>query len=83
MATTSLKLSDSLKKRTAQAAKRMGISTHAFMVEAIEKAASGVESQSEFIARGLANGARAKRTGKYVSADRVLAGLERQLKAAR
>ena len=83
MHTTSLKLSDQLKKRTTKAAKRMGLTAHAFMVEAIEEAAYGVESKDEFIARGLASAANARRTAKYVTAEKVLAKLERRLKKAK
>jgi predicted transcriptional regulator len=39
LTTTSLKLPDDLKKRAANVAGQLGISTHAFMVTAIEQAA--------------------------------------------
>ena len=42
MATTSLKLPDELKERAAKAAQELGISPHAFMVDAIRHAADAV-----------------------------------------
>lgn len=39
--------------------------------------------QAEFIARGLRSRDEAKRTGSYVDADDVVAGLQRKLDAAR
>lgn len=39
--------------------------------------------QTEFIARGLRSRDEAKRTGDYVDADDVVAGLQRKLEAAR
>jgi Arc/MetJ-type ribon-helix-helix transcriptional regulator len=39
--------------------------------------------QSEFVARGLRSRDEAKRTGDYLDADDVVAGLQRKLDAAR
>ena len=39
--------------------------------------------QAQFIARGLRSRDDAKRTGDYIDADNVLAGLQRKLNAAR
>ncbi|MDB5806252.1 MAG: prevent-host-death protein [Betaproteobacteria bacterium] len=39
--------------------------------------------QGEFIRRGLASRDEARRTGKYISADTVLRGLDAKLKKAR
>ena len=49
MSTTSLKLSDDLKQRAVSAATSQGISTHAFMVNAIEQAAKAAEYRANFI----------------------------------
>lgn len=49
MITTSLKLSDDLKDRAVQAAQSQGVSTHAFMVDAIERAAAAAESRANFV----------------------------------
>ncbi len=39
--------------------------------------------RQEFIARGLASAARSRKTGKYVSADKVIRKLARKLVEAR
>jgi predicted DNA-binding protein len=49
-ATTSLKLSEELKQRTVMAAKNQGLSTHAFMLKAIDQAAKNVELRTRFFA---------------------------------
>jgi predicted transcriptional regulator len=49
MSTTSLKLSEEIKQRAAMAAEELGISPHAFMVEAIRQAADAVEQRAQFI----------------------------------
>ena len=49
MTTTSLKLSDDLKKRAASAARELGVSPHAFMVAAIEQAAIANEQRLDFV----------------------------------
>lgn len=56
MSTTSLKLSDELKQRTAAAAAKRGVSPHAFMVQAIEQAATAAEQRADFVSE--ANAAR-------------------------
>ena len=71
MATTSLKLPDSLKKRTAQAAKRRGMSTHAFMIEAIEKASGAAETREKFLADAVIARRSTVSTGKGYDADDV------------
>ncbi|WP_306394826.1 CopG family ribbon-helix-helix protein [Telluria beijingensis] len=49
MSTTSLKLPDELKQRVINAAQELGISPHAFMVDAIRQAAHAVEQHSTFV----------------------------------
>jgi predicted transcriptional regulator len=49
MTTTSLKLPEALKQRATQAAQQLGISPHAFMVSAIEQAATATEQRARFI----------------------------------
>jgi len=51
MSTTSLKLPDELKQRAANAARELGISPHAFMVDAIRQAAHAVELRATFVAQ--------------------------------
>lgn len=70
MSTTSLKLPDDVKQLAIAAAKLRGVSTHAFMVEAIQAAASAEKHRAEFVAEAVAARANALRTGKgYASAD--------------
>jgi predicted transcriptional regulator len=54
MSTTSLKLSDELKQRAVAAALKKGMSTHAFMVQAIERAATVAESRASFMSEAQA-----------------------------
>lgn len=49
MSTTSLKLPDELKLRAVNAAQELGISPHAFMVDAIRQAAHAVEQRAAFV----------------------------------
>jgi predicted transcriptional regulator len=51
MSTTSLKLADELKQRAAEAARRAGITPHAFMVAAIEQATTAAEARARFVAQ--------------------------------
>lgn len=76
MTTTSLKLSDDLKNRAASAAHELGISPHAFMVSAIEQAATATEQRMRFIADGRAARQEMLDTGKGLDADEVHAFLK-------
>lgn len=71
MSTTSLKLPDKLKKRTSLAAQRLGVTAHAFMVEAIEQAALSAEARSKFVAEATAARASILKSGKGYDADEV------------
>ena len=51
MSTISLKLTDELKQRAIGAAHVLGISPHAFMVEAIRQAVHAVEKRAAFVAQ--------------------------------
>jgi len=71
MSTTSLKLPDELKQRAVAAARVTGVSPHAFMVQAIELAATAAEQRSGFVAEALAARKQVLRTGKGFDADEV------------
>lgn len=71
MPTTSLKLPDELKQRAAKAAEELGISLHAFMIDAIRQAADAVEQRSEFVAQALAARAEMLQNGLGHDADDV------------
>lgn len=79
MTTTSLKLPDELKQRVAAAAKELGVSPHAFMVEAIRRTAEAVEQRSGFIAQALEARDEMRREGQGHYADDVRAYLRRRL----
>lgn len=78
MPTTSLKLPDELKQRAAKAAQELGISPHAFMVDAIRQAADAVEQRSEFVAQALAARAEMVQSGLGHDADDVRAYLRQR-----
>lgn len=62
-ATTTLKLTEDLKKRVAPLAEFAGKTPHAWMVEAIETQATLAEKRKLFVARALAAEKSVKRTG--------------------
>lgn len=75
MATTSLKLPDDMKELVAAAAKREGISPHAFMVNAVSAAAVNARKRAQFIADATASRQQAIRDGTGYQADEVHAWL--------
>ena len=76
MSTTSLKLSDELKQRAVAAAEMKGVSPHAFMVSAIEQAATAAEQRAGFVGEAQAAREQMLRTGKGYDADEVHAYLK-------
>lgn len=79
MTTTSLKLSEELKSRAASAAEELGISTHAFMVDAIRQAADAAEQRALFVADALAAHTEMLDSGLGYEADDVHAYLRARL----
>jgi len=79
MSTTSLKLTDDLKQRAISAAASQGVSTHAFMVNAIEQAATAAECRANFIADANAAREQMLSTGKGYSAEDVYAHIQARL----
>lgn len=79
MSTTSLKLPDELKQRATSAAQELGISPHAFMVEAIRQAAHAVEQRADFVAQARAAKAEMLHEGTGHAADDVRAYLRQRL----
>ncbi|RLJ68212.1 hypothetical protein [Sulfurisoma sediminicola] len=76
MSTTSLKLPDELKQRAVAAAQNQGVSPHAFMVHAIEQAATAAERRAGFVAEAQAAREQMLKTGKGYDADEVHAHLK-------
>ena len=70
-------------RAAAEAALMEGETLSSFVLESIQYNIQRRTMQQEFIARGLAARDEACRTGKYVSADDVLAGLDKTLARTR
>jgi len=70
-ATTSLKLPDDIKERAVAAAQLQGVSTHAFMVKAIEQAAIAAENRARFMEDAQAARQQMLDTGTGYDADEV------------
>lgn len=79
MPTTSLKLSDELKQRAAAAAKKKGVSPHAFMVQAIDHAATAAERRAGFVDEAQAAREQMLSTGKGYDASEVHAYLKARI----
>ena len=78
----SLRVSPELRKR-AEAVLEQGETLSGFVLDALTRSIEYRKARQEFIARGLASAAQAKKTGKYVSADRVIEKLARRLVKAK
>jgi uncharacterized protein (DUF1778 family) len=70
-------------RAAAEAALMEGETLSGFVLESIQLNIQRRALQQEFVARGLAARDEARRTGKYVSADEVLAGLDKTLARSR
>lgn len=79
MSTTSLKLPDELKQRAANAAQELGISPHAFMVDAIRQAAHAVELRAAFVAQARQARAEMLENGDGHAVEDVRTYLRRRL----
>ena len=71
MSTTSLKIPDELKQRAITAAQQQGLSTHAYLVQAIEQATVAAEKRAGFVAEALAARADMLQSGTGYEADDV------------
>ena len=67
----SLRVSPELRKQ-AEAVLEQGETLSSFVLDALTRSIEYRKARQEFIARGLASAAQAKKTGQYVSADRVI-----------
>lgn len=82
MSTTSLKLPDDLKLRAAAVAAELGVTPHAFMVEAIRKAAVAAEKHAEFVAQSKAARKKMLKSGEGFDANEVHDYLRQRVRAA-
>lgn len=69
-------------RRDAEAVLEEGETLSGFVLASVEQQISARRARDQFVDRGLASGAEARRTGKYISADAVLRKLKRRLDAA-
>ena len=79
MSTSSLKLPDELKQRAIAAAEIKGLSPHAFMIHAIDQAATAAEQRASFVSDAQAAREQMLATGKGYDASEVHAYLKARL----
>ncbi len=77
-----LRVSPGLRKQ-AEAVLERGETLSGFVLDAVTRSIEYRNARQEFIARGLASAAQARKTGKYVPADRVIGKLARKLAKAK
>ncbi len=70
-------------RREAESVLAEGETLSAFIFDSVARNVQARRAQQAFVERGLASGKRAKRTGRYVTADAVLQKLSRRLTGAR
>jgi predicted transcriptional regulator len=76
--TTSIKLSEELKKHSATAAKELGMTTHAFMVEAIKRATEQQSMRHSFIKDAIESRKSTIKTGKVIQLEDAVERLRSQ-----
>ena len=69
--TTTLKLPEEVKRSAVNAAKKRGVTPHAFMVDAIRQAAAAAENRARFVAEAMASRKDALKSGKGFDAAEV------------
>jgi ribosome-associated translation inhibitor RaiA len=77
-----LRVSPELRKQ-AESVLEQGETLSGFVLDAVTRSIENRMARQEFVARGLAGAAQAKKTGKYISADRVIDRLARKLVKAK
>jgi hypothetical protein len=77
-----LRVSPQLRKQ-AEAVLEEGETLSGFVLDAVTRSIEYRNLRQEFIARGLASAARASKSRRYVTAERVLAKLTRRLATAK
>lgn len=77
-----LRVSPELRKQ-AEGVLDKGETLSSFVLDAVNRNIEYRKSRQAFIERGLASAELARKTGKYVSADKVLAKIENRLVKAR
>jgi predicted transcriptional regulator len=70
-------------RREAEAVLEQGETLSGFVLDALTRSIEYRKSRQAFISRGLAGAAQARKTGKYIPADRVIRKLEQKLGKAK
>ena len=70
-------------RRQAEAVLEQGETLSGLVLDALTRSIEYRRTRQEFIARGLASAAQAKKTGKYVPPNRVIGKLARKLARAK
>jgi hypothetical protein len=70
-------------RRQAESVLREGETLSAFMLESLTRGIESRKAQADFIARGLASAARARKSGTYVPLGQVIGKLRTRLARAR
>jgi len=74
--TTSLKLTEEIKLQAANAAKELGMTPHAFMVEAIKQASINAEIRKNFIQQANIAREGVMKNGKVYESDKVFEAMK-------
>lgn len=77
--TTSLKLTEEIKLQATNAAKELGMTPHAFMVEAIKQASINAEIRRNFILQANTARAGVMKNGKVYDSDKVFEAMKARI----
>jgi len=70
-------------RREAESVLADGETLSAFIFDSVARNVHARRAQQSFIARGIASGERARKSGRYISSDAVMRKITRRLAAAR
>jgi predicted transcriptional regulator len=79
VSTTSLKLTEEIKLQAANAAKELGMTPHAFMVEAIKQASIHAEIRRNFIQQASIARDGVMKNGKVYESDKVFEAMKARI----
>ena len=79
VSTTSLKLTEDIKLQAANAAKELGMTPHAFMVEAIKQASINAEIRRNFIQQASIAREGVMKNGKVYESDKVFEAMKARI----
>lgn len=77
-----LRVSPELRKE-AEAVLEEGETLSRFVLDSVTRSIEYRKARQEFVARGLASSAKARKSGRYISADKVIGKLARKLVKAK